>query len=134
MSLSSILSRGAVVATAVTLPAAIAAQVQVVSPHPQPPSYRLLPDSIRIDGSIVGYRVEMTYPPGSRWHGRLTVNSSEIDCATNRRRHLGSNTRLPDGTQRSAGGAQRWLPLRDWEFGRGIRDTYCPSASPSAPR
>lgn len=86
---------------------------------------RLDLDSIKQAGDLLTYRMEMTYKKPPIYVGRRVIRTSMIDCRTNMRKHIATETHFPDGTVRKAGGANRWMKLLDWDFGTGVRNEYC---------
>jgi hypothetical protein len=86
---------------------------------------RLDLDSIKRDGDLLTYRVEMTRKQPPIYVGRRDISTSVIDCRTNMRKHIATETHLPDGTIRKGAGANRWMKLKDRDFGTGVRNDYC---------
>lgn len=87
--------------------------------------YRLDLDGLQRDGDLLTYWVEITFPGVPQRAGQRVISTSVIDCRTNMRKHVATETHLPDGTIRKADGANNWLKLKDWEFGTGVRNDYC---------
>lgn len=86
---------------------------------------RLDLDGFKRDGNLLTYRVEITSPNDPKRFGQRVISTSVIDCGANKRKHVASETRFPDGTIRKNDGTNLWLNLRDWDFGAGVRKEYC---------
>lgn len=86
---------------------------------------RLDLDGVKRDGDWLTYRMEMTYREPPIYVGRRVISTSVIDCRPNMGKHVATETHFPDGTVRKTNGANRWMNLRDQEFGTGVRNDYC---------
>ncbi len=89
---------------------------------------RLDLDGFRRDGRLLTYRMEITVKGTPDHPGTRTVSTSVIDCRTNMRKNLATETFLPDGSVQKKHGANRWMTLKDWEFAVGVRNDYCGAA------
>ena len=78
---------------------------------------RLDLDSIKREGDLLTYRMEMTYKTPSIYVGRRGISTSVIDCRTNMRKHIATETHFPDGSVRKTDGANLWMKLKDLDFG-----------------
>ena len=94
---------------------------------------RLDLNSIERDGHLLTYRVEMTRKQPPNYVGRRDISTSVIDCRTNMRKHVATETHFPDGTVRKSVGAHRWMKLKEIDFGTGVRNDYCGKVSVIAP-
>ena len=90
---------------------------------------RLDLDSIKRDGDLLTYRMEMTHTTPPIFVGRRVISTSVIDCRTNMRKHIAAETHFPDGTVRKTAGANLWMKLKDLDFGAGVRNEYCGKAN-----
>jgi hypothetical protein len=86
---------------------------------------RLDLDGFKRDGDLLTYRMEMTYKEPPIYVGRRAISTSVIDCRTSMRKHVSTETHFPDGTVRKTDGANRWIKLRDGDFGAGVRNEHC---------
>lgn len=88
-------------------------------------SVRIDLDALKIDGPLISYTVELTYPKDPRRTGRRDLSTSEIDCSTGMRRHLTIATQGSDGTMTSRPGDGQWrkIPAGTPE---DVRRRYCP--------
>lgn len=86
---------------------------------------RLDLDSIKRDGDLLTYRMEMTYKTPPIYVGRRIISTSMIDCRTNMRKHIATETHFPDGTVRKTDGANIWMKLKETDFGTGVRNEHC---------
>ncbi|QIK95289.1 hypothetical protein G7076_01230 [Sphingomonas sp. HDW15A] len=89
---------------------------------------RLDLDSIKWDSDLLTYRMEMTYKKPPIYVGRRVISTSMIDCRTNMRKHIATETHFPDGTVRKTGGANLWMKLKEIDFGTGVRNEHCGTA------
>lgn len=86
---------------------------------------RLDLDSIKRDGDLLTYRMEMTYKTPPIYVGRRIISTSMMDCRENLRKPIAVAIHFPDGTIRKSAGANRWMKLKEMDFGTGVRNEHC---------
>lgn len=89
--------------------------------------------SIRQEGDLLTYRVEMTYPPTPSRPGRVVISTSVVDCRTHQRRHVGTEIVGADGTVTQRPGMNVWRDIAAYEIGHGVIADYCKPAAASSP-
>lgn len=89
-------------------------------------SVRIDLDALKIDGPIISYTVELTYPNDPRHTGRRDISTAEIDCSTGMRRHLTIATQGANGTMTSRSGDGQWRKIIPAGTPEDIRRRYCP--------
>lgn len=88
--------------------------------------------SIREEGDLLTYRVEMTYPPTPSRPRRVVISTSVVDCRTHQRRHVGTETFGADGTVTQRPGMNVWRDIATHEIANGIIGDYCKPVGASA--
>lgn len=88
--------------------------------------------SLKQDGDLLTYRVEMTTPANPTRPRRVFVSTSVVDCRTNQRRHVATETVAADGTVTQRPGMNVWRTIAAHEVATGIIADYCKPAAASA--
>ncbi len=81
--------------------------------------------SIKQEGDLLTYRVEITTPANPTRPQRVVISTSVVDCRTHMRRHVGTETTDADGTVAQRPGMNVWRAIAPHEIANGVIADYC---------